>query len=313
MESEIKYRRIFGIIRGHLLSDRWNVSSESFLHLCIGFGWFPDELIGKPASDIYVQPEDREKLLAELSRMILRDYEILMKKKDGTQTYESLMASILTDQDAEHVYFRTLRALLSVTVEKRRQQNFERMRKALRAKVNPFPWPGNEGSLTGSSTRVSDLARAIAAEMGLSIDGGFIHTASASWYRQNIHIPRFPATKLTDLEFDLIKTHSHQVMISWRHRIPLAGAWCGLQHHERMNGSGYPQGLRRMIFSWRTDSAIATCGGHRFHSPNRPLLESILLWKRFPGTRASFMMGSRGCLSELISGESYTLVLKSSW
>ena len=68
-ESEIKYRRIFesfediyyqldenGIIR---------VVSPSVYRLT---GWSPDELIGKPASDIYVRPKDQEKLLAELSK-----------------------------------------------------------------------------------------------------------------------------------------------------------------------------------------------------------------------------------------------------
>ena len=101
IESEIKYRRIFesfediyyqidenGIIR---------VVSPSVYRLT---GWSPDELIGKPASDIYVRPEDQEKLLADLSRNgFLRDYEILMKRKDGTQAYESLTASMLTDPD----------------------------------------------------------------------------------------------------------------------------------------------------------------------------------------------------------------------
>jgi diguanylate cyclase (GGDEF)-like protein/PAS domain S-box-containing protein len=101
MESEIKYRRIFesfedlyyqtdekGIIR---------VLSPSLYRLT---GWSPDELIGKPVSDIYVSPKDREGLLAEISRSgFLRDYEVFLKKKDGTQTYASLTASILTDPD----------------------------------------------------------------------------------------------------------------------------------------------------------------------------------------------------------------------
>jgi diguanylate cyclase (GGDEF)-like protein/PAS domain S-box-containing protein len=100
-ESEIKYRRIFesfedlyyqtdakGILR---------VLSPSLYRLT---GWYPDELIGKPISDIYVRPKDRGEFLAELStKGFLRDYEVFLKRKDETYVYASLAASILTGPD----------------------------------------------------------------------------------------------------------------------------------------------------------------------------------------------------------------------
>lgn len=51
--------------------------------------------------------------------------------------------------------------------------------------------------------------------------------------------------KLTDEEFSLIKNHSEFGFEILRKEIgiPLPSAHCAYQHHERINGSGYPRGL----------------------------------------------------------------------
>jgi diguanylate cyclase (GGDEF)-like protein/PAS domain S-box-containing protein len=132
MESEIKYRRIFesfedlyyqtdekGIIR---------VLSPSLYRLT---GWSPDELIGKPVTDVYVSPNDQGGLLAEISpNGFLRDYEVFLKKKDGTQAYASLAASIFTDPDGRPCGIAgTLR---DITERKRLESQREVMLEALR-------------------------------------------------------------------------------------------------------------------------------------------------------------------------------------
>ncbi|WP_079478341.1 HD-GYP domain-containing protein [Halobacillus salinus] len=51
--------------------------------------------------------------------------------------------------------------------------------------------------------------------------------------------------KLTNSEFELIKTHAEagfELLRSSR-EIPLVAAHCAFQHHERLDGSGYPRGL----------------------------------------------------------------------
>jgi len=100
----------------------------------------------------------------------------------------------------------------------------------------------------GHQQRVSNLACAIANEMGLpqdNIEGiriaGILHDIG------KISVPAEILSKpgkLTDIEFSLIKTHSQvsydilkEVEFPW----PVANI--ALQHHERFNGSGYPQGL----------------------------------------------------------------------
>lgn len=51
---------------------------------------------------------------------------------------------------------------------------------------------------------------------------------------------------LTDSEFDLIKQHTLYgfKFLKDEPNIPLLSAHCALQHHERMDGSGYPRGLK---------------------------------------------------------------------
>ena len=101
----------------------------------------------------------------------------------------------------------------------------------------------------GHQKKVADLARAIATEMKLShdtIEG--IRMAGAIHDIGKISIPSeilCKPTTLSDLEFSLIKAHtqySYEIMKDVEAPWPLADIVH--QHHERINGSGYPQGLK---------------------------------------------------------------------
>ncbi len=100
----------------------------------------------------------------------------------------------------------------------------------------------------GHQRRVSDLARAIATEMGLSaeqIDG--VRMAGAIHDLGKISIPAEILSKpgqLDNLQYGLIQTHS-QVGYDILKTIefPWPVAQIVLQHHERLDGSGYPRGL----------------------------------------------------------------------
>jgi putative nucleotidyltransferase with HDIG domain len=176
-----------------------------------------------------------------------------MKKKDGTQTYASLTASILTDPDGRPCG--VAGTLHDITerkqAEEEHKQSFERLRKALGATVQSISTivEMKDPYTAGHQQRVSDLARSIATEMGLSADQrDFIRTASAIHDIGKISIPAeilSKPTKLTDLEFNLIKTHSqsgYDILKDIEFPWPVADVV--LQHHERMDGSGYPQGLK---------------------------------------------------------------------
>lgn len=101
----------------------------------------------------------------------------------------------------------------------------------------------------GHQRQVGDLAAAIGFELGLEEDrvkglrfGGYVHDIG------KIAIPAEILSKpgkLTANEFELIKTHSQQgydVLKAIEFPWPVARAI--LEHHERLDGSGYPRGLK---------------------------------------------------------------------
>jgi len=103
--------------------------------------------------------------------------------------------------------------------------------------------------MSGHQKRVADLARSIAAEMNLSgeiIDGigmaGLIHDlGKISIPMEILGKPR----QLTEVEYSLVKTHpaiGYQILKDIDFYRPIA--LIVYQHHERMNGTGYPQGIK---------------------------------------------------------------------
>jgi HD-GYP domain-containing protein (c-di-GMP phosphodiesterase class II) len=102
---------------------------------------------------------------------------------------------------------------------------------------------------SGHQARVADIAKEIARQMGLPEEQmQAIHLAGLVHDLGKIRIPAEILSKpsrLNEVEYKLIKMHPQAgydilkgVDFSW----PIAGMV--LQHHERMDGSGYPQGLK---------------------------------------------------------------------
>lgn len=101
----------------------------------------------------------------------------------------------------------------------------------------------------GHQERVASLAGALAAEMGLSeelrdalIIAGTLHDIGKLYVPLDI---LSQTGKLTDIEFLFIKTHpaaGYDILKSIPFEEPIAEIV--LQHHERLDGSGYPRGLR---------------------------------------------------------------------
>jgi putative nucleotidyltransferase with HDIG domain len=100
----------------------------------------------------------------------------------------------------------------------------------------------------GHQQRVAQLACAIAREMGLKedqIEG--IHVAGVLHDIGKISVPAEILSKpgnLTEIEFSLIKAHpkiGYEILKNIEFPWPVAQIT--LQHHERMDGSGYPSGL----------------------------------------------------------------------
>jgi PAS domain S-box-containing protein len=135
--------------------------------------------------------------------------------------------------------------------EKKLNETLENLRKSIKTTIQVLGMASEarDPYTAGHQKKVADLARAIATEMKLphdKIEG--IRMAGAIHDIGKISIPSEILCKpsaLSDLEFSLIKAHtqySYEIMKDVESPWPLADIV--YQHHERINGSGYPQGLK---------------------------------------------------------------------
>jgi HD-GYP domain-containing protein (c-di-GMP phosphodiesterase class II) len=133
--------------------------------------------------------------------------------------------------------------------------------------------------------RVSQIACSIGNEMGLAPDR--LRTLGIAGTLHDLGKIAIPAGvlskpgKLTPLEFALVKTHP-QVAYNILKPVNLPGNTADiiLQHHERLDGSGYPQGLRgdAILLEARilgvADVMEAMCS-HRPYRPSRGLAATL--------------------------------------
>ncbi|MDD4957128.1 MAG: HD domain-containing protein [Candidatus Omnitrophica bacterium] len=129
----------------------------------------------------------------------------------------------------------------------------------------------------GHEQRVSQLATAIAGDLGLSekqVNG--IKMAAIIHDIGKIHIPAEILSKpgkISKIEFDLIKTHA-QVGYDILKNIdfPWPIAQIVLQHHERIDGSGYPNGLKGddILLESRIMAVADVVEAMASHRPYRP-------------------------------------------
>jgi HD-GYP domain-containing protein (c-di-GMP phosphodiesterase class II) len=130
---------------------------------------------------------------------------------------------------------------------------------------------------SGHQVRSADLARAIATEMGLPQDkidairmAGSIHDIG------KISIPAeilSKPTKLSEIEFSLIKAHAQRGFEMLKDvESPWPLAEIVHQHHERMDGSGYPRNLKgeEILMEARILTVADVVEAMESHRPYRP-------------------------------------------
>ena len=142
-------------------------------------------------------------------------------------------------------------ALKSLRLEKELESSLTAVKKALTKSVEAIAYMSEmrDPYTAGHQRRVAKLASAIAMEMRMpedQIEGirviGFLHDVG------KLVVPAEILSKpgrINDAEFSLIKTHSsvgYEILKLLEFPWPVATAV--LQHHERLDGSGYPGGLK---------------------------------------------------------------------
>lgn len=167
------------------------------------------------------------------------------------------------------------------TTEDDLERTLNKLRKAMRGIINAMvsTVEVRDPYTAGHQQRVADLARAIAQELGLpgeEIDA--IRMAGTLHDLGKVNIPAEILSKpgkLSDIEFSLIKMHPRVAFdILKEIDFPWPIADMVYQHHERLDGSGYPQGLRgkEILLSGKILTVADVVESIASHRPYRPAL-----------------------------------------
>ena len=131
----------------------------------------------------------------------------------------------------------------------------------------------------GHERRVGALGEAIGRELGLSDRqvegiriGGFLHDVGKMSVPSELLAK---PSRLSDAEFELIKSHSsvgHDILSAVEFPWPVAAM--ALQHHERLDGSGYPDGLMgdQILLEARILAVADVVEAMSSHRPYRPAI-----------------------------------------
>jgi PAS domain S-box-containing protein len=239
------------------------------------------ELIGKSWRILYdsdiIQYFDQE-IMPEFSRKGDWHGETIGTKKNGSKFPQELSLTAMANGGLICV-------VRDITERKKAEeelkQTLENLRKSVNATIQVMvsAIEMRDPYTAGHQLRSTDLAGAIATEMGLAqekIDG--IRMAGSIHDIGKLSIPAeilSKPTKLTNLEFLLIKEHprvGYEMLKDVESPWPLAQIV--YQHHERMDGSGYPRNLKgdEILMEARIMAVADVMEAMASHRPYRPAL-----------------------------------------
>ncbi len=217
-------------------------------------GYSPEEMVLLSMRDIH-PPEDIPRVVEDFEKQISGHsplaLDIPMRRKDGSVFFADVNSSPLVIEGRKHMLgiFRdvTERRIL----ERKKREALDRIRRSLGVTIHVLSQmqERRDPYTSGHQSRVADLAGAIALEMGFDQDhvegiimAGQVHDIG------KISVPAEILSKpgrLSELEMQIIRDHplhGRDILMDVDSPMPLAEIV--FQHHERMNGSGYPQGIR---------------------------------------------------------------------
>jgi len=239
----------------------WDIEENDFLwsdEIYRIFGLAPQEFGATYEAFLNsVHPEDREFAKVSVDEALYEGKPFNMDHRialpDGSERIVHEQAEVFFDETGNAI--RMIGTVQDITERKRAdeelQHTLEKLRKALGGIIQAVALTveARDPYTAGHQRRATNLARAIATEMGLSeeqIDG--IRMAGVVHDLGKISVPAGILNKpgrLTKNEFAIIQTHpqvGYDVLKTIEFPWPVAQIVH--QHHERIDGSGYPAGLK---------------------------------------------------------------------
>jgi len=232
-----------------------------------------------------VHPEDREFVKKSVDEALYEekpysiDHRVVLP--DGSERIVHEQAEVFFDETSRAI--RMIGTVQDITERKRAeeelQHTLEKLRKALGGIIQALALTveTRDPYTAGHQRRATNLARAIATEMGLSeeqIDG--IRMAGVVHDLGKIAVPAGILNKpgrLTENEFGIIQTHPQVAYdILKTIEFPWPVAQIVHEHHERIDGSGYPAGLKgdEIMLEARILAVADVIEAMSSHRPYRP-------------------------------------------
>ena len=253
-KSEEKYRTLFEDSKDAIyLNDKEGGLinfNRSTLDL---FGYSREEMLGINTKDVFVNPDEYGRWQEEIAQKgSVREFEVKLRKKDGTEIDCLITSTVRLARDKSVIGYQGIIRDISELVSNRKQleKTLKELRKALGGTIEAMALTveTRDPYTAGHQRRVSNLARGIATEMGVSeeqIQGvrlaGVIHDIG------KISVPGEILSKPGSIganELGIIREHpqvGYNILKTVDFPWPIAQIV--LQHHERMDGSGYPDGI----------------------------------------------------------------------
>jgi PAS domain S-box-containing protein len=252
------------------------------------FGWRPEELIGQSTRILYRSEEDFQQIgdrvyqALNAERTFTAELEYPCRRKDGGDILCRVKAARIGETLQEKrivVTYEDITELIQ-TKEKLGQTN-EQLRRTLSGTIKTISslLMAKDPYTAGHQERVSRLVTAIAREMNLPEDHvQALGTAALLHDLGKIHIPSDILSKpgkLSDIEYRLIQIHpeeGYEIIRNIDFTFPIAEMI--LQHHERLDGSGYPRGLSggQILPEARIIAVADVVEAMASHRPFRPAL-----------------------------------------
>jgi len=241
-----------------------------------------EAVLAQPAGMFYQDPKARKALVARLlEEGSLSNIELAIRRKDGTTSWLLENATMIVgDSDASVVMQGTVIDITDrIEAKQKLEQSYKRLRQTLDETVQALASVGEmkDPYTAGHQLHVSQLASSIAQELGFDEErvegvrvGGLVHDLGKLYVPAEI---LSKPGKLSQLEFSMIQTHAqagYEVLKTIQFPWPVAEM--ALQHHERMNGSGYPRKLKgeEILLEARILAVADVVEAMAFHRPYRP-------------------------------------------
>jgi PAS domain S-box-containing protein/putative nucleotidyltransferase with HDIG domain len=289
-ESEIKYRSIVeGALEGifQTTAEGQVIFINGALVRMLGYN-SAEEIISassKMENRFYVHPErslEIKKLLKKNGSVL--GFETQFYKKNRNKIWVSLNVRAVYDERGNFLFYEG--TVLDITAKQILDGTTRALSMAIELR-DPYT--------AGHQLRVTKLASAIAEELGLTKDQrSAIHTAGILHDIGKIYVPAEFLSKpgrVSQHELSILRDHSQagfEILKDIEFEHPVAEIV--LQHHERLDGSGYPRGLsgEAILLEARIISVadvVESMGSHRPYRPSLGMKKALDEIQEYKGVR----------------------------